>query len=45
MPGKINHQLSESQKSIWFLEKAHPETSINIVAANVRLKGGVDYAA
>lgn len=39
------HQLTESQKSIWYLEKAHPGTSINIVAGNLRLKGDVDYPA
>jgi hypothetical protein len=39
------YPLSESQKSIWYLEKAHPGTSINIVAANLRIQGEVDYRA
>ena len=43
--GNVFHRLSESQKSIRYLEKAHPGTSINIVAGNVRLKGNIDYTA
>ena len=43
--GTIFYKLSESQKSIWYLEKAHSGTSINIVAGNVRLQGDVDYPA
>jgi amino acid adenylation domain-containing protein len=39
------HPLSESQKSIWYLEKAYPGTSINIVAGTLRLKGEISYAA
>ena len=39
----VLHQLSESQKSIWYLEKAHPGTSMNIVAGNLHLTGDVDY--
>lgn len=42
---KVFHQLSESQKSIWYLEKAYPGTSLNIVAGNLRLKGQVSYPA
>ncbi len=41
----VFHKLTESQKSIWFLENAHPGTSINVVAGNLRFKGNVDYAA
>ncbi len=41
----VFHQLSESQKSIWYLEKAYPETSLNIIAWNLRLKGEVCYPA
>ncbi len=39
----VLHRLSESQKSIWYLEKAHPGTSMNIVAGNLHLTGDVDY--
>ncbi|SHI02336.1 amino acid adenylation domain-containing protein [Sporobacter termitidis DSM 10068] len=42
---KIFHQLSESQKSIWYLEKAYPGTSINIVAGTLRLRGEISYPA
>jgi fengycin family lipopeptide synthetase D len=42
---QVFHQLSESQKSIWYLEKAYPGTSLNIVAGNLRLKGEVLYPA
>ncbi len=45
MSENILYELSESQKSIWYLEKAHPGTSINIVAGNLRLDGDVDYQA
>lgn len=43
--GTVYHQLSESQKSIWYLEKAYPGTSLNIVAGTLRLKGEVNYPA
>lgn len=39
------HQLSESQKSIWYLEKAYPGLSLNIVAGTLRLKGEICYDA
>jgi hypothetical protein len=39
------YQLSESQKSIWYLEKAYPGTSLNIVAGTLRLTGEVCYHA
>lgn len=39
------YKLSESQKSIWYLEKAYPGTSLNIVAGTLRLKGDIDYKA
>ena len=39
------HHLSESQKSIWYLEKAYPGTSINIVAGTLRIRGNVCYPA
>lgn len=42
---KVFHQLSESQKSIWYLEKAYPGTSLNIIAGNMRLKGEICYPA
>jgi amino acid adenylation domain-containing protein len=43
--GRTYHQLSESQKSIWYLEKAYPGTSLNIVAGTLRFKGAVNYQA
>lgn len=42
---KVLYRLSESQKSIWYLEKAYPGTSLNIVAGTLRLKGEIDYPA
>ncbi|NLA86443.1 MAG: AMP-binding protein, partial [Clostridiales bacterium] len=39
------YQLSESQKSIWYLDKAYPGTSLNNIAGNLRLKGEIDYSA
>ncbi|NMA25318.1 MAG: non-ribosomal peptide synthetase, partial [Clostridiales bacterium] len=39
------YPLSESQKSIWYLEKAYPSTSLNIIAGNLRIKGEIDYHA
>lgn len=42
---KALYKLSESQKSIWYLEKAYPGTSLNIVAGTLRLKGEIDYPA
>lgn len=42
---KVFYQLSESQKSIWYLEKAYPGTSINIIAGTLRMKGEVSYSA
>jgi amino acid adenylation domain-containing protein len=41
----VLYQLSESQKSIWYLEKAYPGTGLNIIAGNLRLKGEIDYPA
>jgi tyrocidine synthetase-3 len=43
--GKPLYPLSESQKSIWYLEKAYPGTSLNIVAGTLRFKGSVDFSA
>ena len=42
---KTLYPLSESQKSIWYLEKAYPGTSVNIVAGTLRITGGVSYSA
>jgi amino acid adenylation domain-containing protein len=42
---KVLYPLSESQKSIWYLEKAYPGTSLNIVAGNLRLRGEICYPA
>jgi tyrocidine synthetase-3 len=43
--GKQLYTLSESQKSIWYLEKAYPGTSLNTVAGTLRFRGSVDFAA
>ena len=39
------HPLSESQKSIWYLEKAYPGTTLNVVAGTMRLAGEVSVSA
>jgi hypothetical protein len=36
--GRVLYRLSESQKSIWYLEKAYPGTSLNVVAGPSALK-------
>ena len=38
------YPLSQPQKSIWYLEKTYPDTSMNIVAGTLRLKSQVDYS-
>jgi fengycin family lipopeptide synthetase A len=37
------YDLSQPQKSIWYLEKKHPNTSMNSICATLRLKGQIDY--
>ena len=39
------YELSQPQKSIWYLEQKYPGISMNIVAGNLRLKGDIDYPA
>lgn len=40
---KVFHQLTEPQKSIWYMEKTYPGTSMNIIAGTLRLKTRVDF--
>jgi amino acid adenylation domain-containing protein/thioester reductase-like protein len=36
------YPLTHQQKSIWYMEKLYPDTSIGVVAATFRIKGTVD---
>ncbi len=36
------YPLTHQQKSIWFMEKLYPDTSIGVVAATFRIQGEVD---
>ncbi len=45
MSGNHLYPLTESQNSIWYLEKAYPGTSLNIVAGTLRMTGDVSYDA
>ena len=36
------YPLTHQQKSIWYMEKLYPDTSIGVVAATLRLKGAID---
>lgn len=36
------YPLTHQQKSIWYMEKLYPDTSIGVVAATLRLKGVID---
>src|SRR5665647_3663463 len=36
------YSLTHQQKSIWYMEKLYPDTSIGVVAATLRLQGAID---
>src|SRR5665647_1662357 len=36
------YPLTHQQKSIWYMEKLYPDTSIGVVAATLRLQGTID---
>lgn len=38
------YELSQPQKSIWYLEQKYPNTCMNVVAGTLRFKGEIDYA-
>ena len=38
-------ELSQPQKSIWYLEQKYSDTCMNVIAGTLRLKGRIDYAA
>jgi amino acid adenylation domain-containing protein/thioester reductase-like protein len=38
-----NYPLTNAQRNIWLAEKLFPGTSINMIAATVRIKNDVDY--
>jgi len=38
------YELSQPQKSIWYLEQKYPDTCMNVVAGTLRFKGQIDYA-
>ena len=38
-------ELSQPQKSIWYLEQKYPDTCMNTIAGTLRFKGCIDYEA
>ena len=42
---KVFYELSQPQKSIWYLEQKYPGTYMNIISGTIRYVGTIDYDA
>ena len=42
---KVFYELSQSQKSIWYLEQKYPGTYMNNISGTIRYVGTIDYDA